>query len=69
MPQLIGPPVLCSPVIFSSVIHYFTFFHSWMDPDTPFGKLASRVFFGDDDNFRDQRLKLIPKARGFPPDM
>ncbi|CAM9860779.1 unnamed protein product [Discosporangium mesarthrocarpum] len=35
---------------------------NWLDESTPFGKLASRVFFGEDDTFRDQRLKLIPKA-------
>lgn len=35
---------------------------SWMDQSTPFGKLAKRVFFGDSDEFRDERLKLIPKA-------
>ena len=35
---------------------------SWLDQDTPFGRLAKRVFFGDSDAFRDERLKLIPKV-------
>eukprot|EP00903_Cladosiphon_okamuranus_P015669 g14470.t1 len=34
---------------------------NWLDQSTPFGKLAKRVFFGDSDSFRDERLKLIPK--------
>ncbi|CAM9908395.1 unnamed protein product [Scytosiphon promiscuus] len=34
---------------------------NWLDETTPFGKLAKRVFFGDSDAFRDERLKLIPK--------
>ena len=35
---------------------------SWLDQETPFGRLAKRVFFGDSDAFRDERLKLIPKV-------
>eukprot|EP00752_Nemacystus_decipiens_P007751 g6928.t2 len=34
---------------------------NWLDQGTPFGKLAKRVFLGDSDTFRDERLKLIPK--------
>lgn len=44
-------------------MHLFLHCSSWLDSSTPFGNLAERVFFGKDDDFRDQRLKLIPKVR------
>ena len=30
--------------------------------DTPFGRLAKSFFFGNDDDFRDDHFKLIPKV-------
>lgn len=52
------------PVLTASYFLCFLFAWcgSWRDQSTPFGKLANRVFFGDSDAFRDERLKLIPKA-------
>jgi hypothetical protein len=32
-----------------------------IEADTPFGRIARPFFFGNDDEFRNNRFKLIPK--------
>lgn len=33
-----------------------------IDADTPFGRVARPFFYGNDDEFRNNRFKLIPKV-------
>lgn len=35
---------------------------SVLQQNTPFGRIAQRYFFGSDDEFRNNRFKLIPKV-------
>lgn len=35
---------------------------SLMEQDTPFGRIAKRFFTGNDDEYRNNRFKLIPKV-------
>ncbi|CAM9570680.1 unnamed protein product [Laminaria digitata] len=49
------------PPHYSFVCYFTPGTENWLDQETPFGRLAKRVFFGDSDAFRDERLKLIPK--------
>ncbi|CAM9152802.1 unnamed protein product [Hapterophycus canaliculatus] len=50
------------PPHYAFVCYFTPATENWLDETTPFGKLAKRVFFGESDAFRDERLKLIPKA-------
>ena len=38
---------------------------SKIEEDTPFGRIARPFFFGNDDDFRNNRFKLIPKVIEF----
>ena len=54
-----GPP-------YYHLVMYFKAEESQMDVimgkvDSPFSRLSHKFFFGDDDNFRDQTFKLIPR--------
>lgn len=49
-----GPPYL-------SYCAYWEVDMSLIEADTPFGTLAKRFFFGDSDEFRNDRFKFIPK--------
>ena len=33
-----------------------------MTADTPFGRIAQKFFFGNDDEYRDNTFKMIPKV-------
>jgi hypothetical protein len=37
-------------------------FQSLFEEDTPFARIAYPFFFGNDDEFRNNRFKLIPKV-------
>jgi hypothetical protein len=50
-----GPPFL-------SFVAYFQADKSKIDEDTPFGRVARPFFYGNDDEFRNNRFKLIPKV-------
>lgn len=50
-----GPPFL-------SFVVYFLADKSLIDADTPFGRVARPFFYGNDDEFRNNRFKLIPKV-------
>lgn len=49
-----GPPHL-------SFVIYFQGDKSVIDADTPFGRVARPFFYGNDDEFRNNRFKIIPK--------
>lgn len=49
-----GPPFLCFVV-------YMQGDPELLEQDTPFGRIAKRFFHGNDDEFRNNRFKLIPK--------
>lgn len=49
-----GPPYL-------SFVIYFQGDKSVIDADTPFGRVARPFFYGNDDDFRNNRFKIIPK--------
>lgn len=49
-----GPP-------FMSFVVYMLGDKSLIDADTPFGRVAKPFFYGNDDEFRNNRFKLIPK--------
>lgn len=49
-----GPP-------YYSLIAYFRGDKAMIEDNTPFGKVARPFFFGDSDNFRDSRFKVIPR--------
>ena len=49
-----GPPDLC-------FVAYMKGKREDLKADTPFGRIANPFFFGSDDNFRNNRFKLIPK--------
>eukprot|EP00596_Hydrurales_sp_CCMP1899_P010073 CAMPEP_0119044170 /NCGR_PEP_ID=MMETSP1177-20130426/29212_1 /TAXON_ID=2985 /ORGANISM="Ochromonas sp, Strain CCMP1899" /LENGTH=580 /DNA_ID=CAMNT_0007013793 /DNA_START=607 /DNA_END=2349 /DNA_ORIENTATION=+ len=49
-----GPPHL-------SFVVYLEGDKAKIEEDTPFGRIAKPFFFGNDDNFRNNRFKLIPK--------
>ena len=49
-----GPPDLC-------FVAYMQGNPEDLRADTPFGRIANPFFFGSDDNFRNNRFKLIPK--------
>lgn len=51
-----GPPYL-------SFVAYFEADKAVIDADTPFGRIARPFFYGNDDEFRNNRFKLIPKVR------
>jgi hypothetical protein len=38
------------------------YFKEIIEQDTPFGRIAKRFFRGNDDEFRNNRFKLIPKV-------
>jgi hypothetical protein len=44
-------------------VMYFQGNKSDIDADTPFGRIARPFFYGNDDEFRNNRFKLIPKVR------
>jgi len=50
-----GPPHL-------SFVMYYQGDKSLIEQDTPFGRVAKPFFFGNDDEFRNNRFKLIPKV-------
>jgi hypothetical protein len=50
-----GPPNL-------SYCAYWEVDKALINADTPFGRVAKPFFFGDDDKFRDDRFKFIPKV-------
>lgn len=50
-----GPPYL-------SFVAYFQGDKSQLTGDTPFGRVAQKFFFGSDDEYRNNRFKLIPKV-------
>eukprot|EP00602_Paraphysomonas_sp_CaronLab_P009173 CAMPEP_0185031902 /NCGR_PEP_ID=MMETSP1103-20130426/19612_1 /TAXON_ID=36769 /ORGANISM="Paraphysomonas bandaiensis, Strain Caron Lab Isolate" /LENGTH=598 /DNA_ID=CAMNT_0027567581 /DNA_START=465 /DNA_END=2261 /DNA_ORIENTATION=- len=50
-----GPP-------FISFVAYFEGDKKLFEEDTPFGRVAYPFFFGNDDDFRNNRFKLIPKV-------
>lgn len=50
-----GPPYL-------SFVVYFLADKAKINEDTPFGRIARPFFFGNDDDFRNNRFKLIPKV-------
>jgi hypothetical protein len=49
-----GPPFL-------SFVVYFAGDKALIDADTPFGRVARPFFYGNDDEFRNNRFKLIPR--------
>mmetsp|Transcript_20104 Transcript_20104/g.19407 ORF Transcript_20104/g.19407 Transcript_20104/m.19407 type:complete len:727 (+) Transcript_20104:190-2370(+) len=49
-----GPPFLC-------FVAYLEGDKSKIEEDTPFGRIAKPFFYGSDDDFRNNRFKLIPK--------
>jgi nitrate reductase NapE component len=49
-----GPPFLC-------FVAYLEGDKSKIEEDTPFGRIAKPFFYGSDDEFRNNRFKLIPK--------
>lgn len=51
-----GPPHLC-------FVAYMTGDKAALEQDTPFGRIAKKFFFGNDDVFRNNRFKLIPKVQ------
>lgn len=51
-----GPPHLCFVV-------YLEGDRKKIEEDTPFGRIARPFFFGHDDEFRNNRFKLIPRVR------
>ncbi|CAM9201243.1 unnamed protein product [Chrysoparadoxa australica] len=53
--QVPGPPH------YSFVCYWTPVDDACLKADTPFGRLAQRVFFGEEDDLRDKRLKLIPR--------
>lgn len=56
-----GPPHLCFVI-------YLEGDRKKIEEDTPFGRIARPFFYGHDDEFRNNRFKLIPRVRpGFPP--
>ena len=50
-----GPP-------FYSFVSYFKGDKKAIDSDTPFGRIARPFFYGNDDEFRNNRFKLIPRV-------
>ena len=50
-----GPPFL-------SFCVYFLADRAKINSDTPFGRIAKNFFFGNDDEYRNNRFKLIPKV-------
>lgn len=50
-----GPPNL-------SFVAYWELDKDKVNADTPFGRIAKPFFFGDDDKFRDARLKVFPRV-------
>ena len=50
-----GPPYL-------SFVAYFKGDKSIIESDTPFGRIAKPFFYGNDDEFRNNRFKLIPRV-------
>jgi hypothetical protein len=50
-----GPPFL-------GFIVYFEMDRTLIEADTPFGRVARPFFYGNDDDFRNNRFKLIPKV-------
>jgi hypothetical protein len=55
-----GPPFLCFVV-------YLEGDKKKIEEDTPFGRIARPFFNGNDDEFRNNRFKLIPRVRLPPP--
>jgi hypothetical protein len=41
---------------------FVIYFKEIIEQDTPFGRIAKRFFHGNDDEFRNNRFKLIPKV-------
>lgn len=58
MIQLMVP----GPPHFAFVAYFKPKDESILTSDTPFGRLAQPFFFGEDDDFRDEHFKLIPKV-------
>ncbi|CAM9411107.1 unnamed protein product [Phaeothamnion confervicola] len=50
------------PPYYSFVCYFTPEDPSILKEDTPFSRIARPCFFGEDDRFRDERLKLIPKV-------
>ena len=50
-----GPPYL-------SFVAYFQGDKAMLQSDTPFGRIAQKFFFGSDDEYRNNRFKMIPKV-------
>lgn len=53
--MLPGPPYL-------SFVAYYSADKACLTADTPFGRLAQKFFFGNDDDFRNNTFKMIPKV-------